>query len=32
MSEHGKAMMGTSTASGADRARVAAEQAVASPC
>jgi cell division protein FtsZ len=31
MSEHGKAMMGTSTASGADRARVAAEQAVASP-
>jgi cell division protein FtsZ len=31
MSEHGKAMMGTSTAAGADRARVAAEQAVASP-
>ena len=31
MSEHGKAMMGTSTAVGADRARVAAEQAVASP-
>src|SRR6195256_1309184 len=31
MSEHGKAMMGTSTASGTDRARVAAEQAVASP-
>jgi len=31
MSEHGKAMMGTATASGADRARVAAEQAVASP-
>jgi cell division protein FtsZ len=31
MSEHGKAMMGTSTASGIDRARVAAEQAVASP-
>jgi cell division protein FtsZ len=31
MSEHGKAMMGTSTASGADRARIAAEQAVASP-
>jgi cell division protein FtsZ len=31
MSEHGKAMMGTSTAEGADRARVAAEQAVASP-
>ena len=31
MSEHGKAMMGTATASGTDRARVAAEQAVASP-
>nr|HRK57621.1 cell division protein FtsZ [Burkholderiaceae bacterium] len=31
MSEHGKAMMGTATASGADRARIAAEQAVASP-
>jgi cell division protein FtsZ len=31
MSEHGKAMMGTSTAAGTDRARVAAEQAVASP-
>jgi len=31
MSEHGKAMMGTATADGADRARVAAEQAVASP-
>jgi cell division protein FtsZ len=31
MSEHGKAMMGTSTASGIDRARIAAEQAVASP-
>jgi cell division protein FtsZ len=31
MSEHGKAMMGTATASGLDRARVAAEQAVASP-
>ncbi len=31
MSEHGKAMMGTATAAGADRARVAAEQAVASP-
>ena len=31
MSEHGKAMMGTATASGIDRARVAAEQAVASP-
>ncbi len=31
MSEQGKAMMGTSTASGLDRARVAAEQAVASP-
>ena len=31
MSEHGKAMMGTATASGTDRARVAAEQAVACP-
>jgi cell division protein FtsZ len=31
MSEHGKAMMGTATASGTDRARIAAEQAVASP-
>ncbi len=31
MSEHGKAMMGTATASGTDRARLAAEQAVASP-
>ena len=31
MGEHGKAMMGTATASGTDRARVAAEQAVASP-
>ena len=31
MSEPGKAMMGTATASGADRARVAAEQAVACP-
>jgi cell division protein FtsZ len=31
MSEHGKAMMGTATACGIDRARVAAEQAVASP-
>jgi len=31
MSEHGKAMMGTATASGLDRARIAAEQAVASP-
>ncbi len=31
MSEHGKAMMGTSTANGIDRARIAAEQAVASP-
>ncbi len=31
MSEHGKAMMGTSTAAGTDRARIAAEQAVASP-
>jgi len=31
MSEHGKAMMGTATASGTDRSRVAAEQAVASP-
>jgi len=31
MSEHGKAMMGTATAGGTDRARVAAEQAVASP-
>ncbi len=31
MSDHGKAMMGTATASGTDRARVAAEQAVASP-
>jgi cell division protein FtsZ len=31
MSENGKAMMGTATASGTDRARVAAEQAVASP-
>ncbi len=31
MSEHGKAMMGTATAAGADRARMAAEQAVASP-
>src|SRR5258706_2395882 len=31
MSEQGKAMMGTATASGVDRARVAAEQAVASP-
>ena len=31
MSEHGKAMMGTAMASGPDRARIAAEQAVASP-
>jgi len=31
MSEHGKAMMGTATDSGTDRARVAAEQAVTSP-
>jgi cell division protein FtsZ len=31
MSEHGKAMMGTAVASGLDRARIAAEQAVASP-
>jgi cell division protein FtsZ len=31
MSEHGKAMMGTATADGLDRARIAAEQAVASP-
>jgi cell division protein FtsZ len=31
MSEHGKAMMGTATAGGTDRARIAAEQAVASP-
>jgi cell division protein FtsZ len=31
MGEQGKAMMGTATASGVDRARVAAEQAVASP-
>jgi cell division protein FtsZ len=31
MSEQGKAMMGTATASGTDRARLAAEQAVASP-
>ena len=31
MGERGKAMMGTATASGLDRARVAAEQAVASP-
>jgi cell division protein FtsZ len=31
MSEHGKAMMGTAIASGPDRARIAAEQAVASP-
>ena len=31
MSEQGKAMMGTSTANGTDRARVAAEQAVKSP-
>jgi len=31
MSERGKAMMGTATASGLDRARIAAEQAVASP-
>jgi cell division protein FtsZ len=31
MSEQGKAMMGTATANGADRARVAAEQAVRSP-
>ncbi|HEU0201181.1 MAG TPA: cell division protein FtsZ, partial [Burkholderiaceae bacterium] len=31
MSEHGKAMMGTAIASGLDRARIAAEQAVASP-
>jgi len=31
MSEHGKAMMGTASAAGTDRARVAAEQAVASP-
>ena len=31
MSEHGKAMMGTASASGTDRARVAAEQAVACP-
>ncbi|MEF9942702.1 MAG: cell division protein FtsZ [Burkholderiaceae bacterium] len=31
MSEHGKAMMGTASAAGLDRARIAAEQAVASP-
>jgi cell division protein FtsZ len=31
MGEHGKAMMGTATAGGLDRARIAAEQAVASP-
>jgi cell division protein FtsZ len=31
MGEHGKAMMGTATAAGLDRARIAAEQAVASP-
>lgn len=31
MSEQGKAMMGTATASGLDRARIAAEQAIASP-
>ena len=31
MSEHGKAMMGTAKASGPDRARIAAEQAVACP-
>src|SRR3974390_2298840 len=31
MSEHGKAMMGTAPAAGTDRARIAAEQAVASP-
>ncbi len=31
MSEHGKAMMGTASASGTDRARVASEQAVACP-
>lgn len=31
MSEQGKAMMGTATASGVDRARIAAEQAVTSP-
>jgi cell division protein FtsZ len=31
MGEHGKAMMGTALASGPDRARIAAEQAVASP-
>jgi cell division protein FtsZ len=31
MSEQGKAMMGTATAAGVDRARIAAEQAVASP-
>jgi len=31
MSEHGKAMMGTAMASGPDRARISAEQAVASP-
>jgi len=31
MSEQGKAMMGTATASGVDRARIAAEQAVACP-
>ncbi|MBK9244618.1 MAG: cell division protein FtsZ [Burkholderiales bacterium] len=31
MGEHGKAMMGTAAASGLDRARIAAEQAVASP-
>ncbi len=31
MSERGKAMMGTATAAGLDRARIAAEQAVASP-
>jgi cell division protein FtsZ len=31
MSEQGKAMMGTSTASGPDRARIAAEEAIASP-
>ena len=31
MGEQGRAMMGTATASGADRARIAAEEAVASP-
>jgi cell division protein FtsZ len=31
MSEQGKAMMGTATAAGVDRARIAAEQAIASP-